>query len=86
MKNFDEADYGQSAIRANYVHNRLPENVTPVGTRADINNYWLFPILVVSMLTAALNFLPRFRIFTGGPLNPMGIIFPKIHIYCTYKQ
>ena len=48
MKNFDVADYGQTALKANYVQNQLPDNVSPVGTDADINNYWLFPVLVVS--------------------------------------
>ena len=35
-------------MKAEYVADRLPQCVTQVGMKADVRNFWLFPILVVS--------------------------------------
>ena len=37
-------------MKAEYVADRLPECVTQVGMKADVRNFWLFPILVVSLI------------------------------------
>ncbi len=34
-------------MKAEYVAERLPDSVTQVGTKADVKNFWLFPIIVV---------------------------------------
>ena len=34
-------------MKAEYVADRLPECVTQVGMKANIRNFWLFPIIVV---------------------------------------
>lgn len=47
LSNFDKHDFELSRIKGEYVKERLPESVSLVGDQAEVNNYWLFPILVV---------------------------------------
>ena len=51
MNDVSAANKFLSAIKADYVSERMPKNVTLIGTRADVKGYWLYPILVVSMST-----------------------------------
>ncbi|OWF51339.1 uncharacterized protein LOC110449309 [Mizuhopecten yessoensis] len=46
LDNFDQTDFNASQVKAEYVKERLPEEVTMVGMQAEVNNYWLFPILM----------------------------------------
>ncbi|XP_076088870.1 uncharacterized protein LOC143059274 isoform X2 [Mytilus galloprovincialis] len=46
LSNFDRNDFRTCSVKGEYVKERLPESVTLVGSQAEINNYWLFPILV----------------------------------------
>ncbi|XP_060069887.1 uncharacterized protein LOC132549917 [Ylistrum balloti] len=46
LDNFDVTDFNSSQVKAEYVIQRLPEEVTLVGLQAEVNNYWLFPILM----------------------------------------
>lgn len=48
LTRFDMADFELSRIKGEYVSERLPDGVTQVGNKAEVNNYWLFPIVVVS--------------------------------------
>lgn len=48
MCEFSAADFNLSRLKGEYVSQRLPENVTIVGIKAEVNNYWLYPIIVVS--------------------------------------
>ena len=50
MKGFDARDYAVGKIKGDYISERLPEGITQVGTKAFVNNYWLFPIVVVSRI------------------------------------
>jgi len=45
---FSFPDFSLANTKGDYVCHRLPEDVIHVGTEAKINNYWLFPIVVVS--------------------------------------
>ncbi|XP_033728380.1 uncharacterized protein LOC117317635 [Pecten maximus] len=46
LNDFDVTDFNSSKVKAEYVRERLPEGVTMVGMQAEVNNYWLFPILM----------------------------------------
>lgn len=48
LKKFKQAEFKTSNIKGEYVRERLPESVTLVGAECSVNNYWLYPILVVS--------------------------------------
>jgi hypothetical protein len=47
LSRFDQRDFETINIKGEYVKERLPDTVTLVGSQTEINNYWLFPILVV---------------------------------------
>lgn len=47
LSRFDQRDFETINIKGDYVKERLPDTVTLVGSQTEINNYWLFPILVV---------------------------------------
>jgi hypothetical protein len=49
LKNFKATEFKSSNIKGEYVRERLPECVTLVGSECAVNNYWLYPILVVSV-------------------------------------
>lgn len=49
LKNFKPAEFKTSNIKGEYVRERLPDCVTLVGGECSVNNYWLYPILVVSI-------------------------------------
>ena len=49
MNNVSTIDKFLTSIKADYVNERMPKNVTLIGTRANVRGYWLFPILVVSL-------------------------------------
>ena len=53
LKGFSEAEYDVCQVKAEYVRTRLPEEAQLVGMKAKVNNYWLFPILVVSKLSSS---------------------------------
>lgn len=46
LTQFNLTDFNSSKIKAEYVRARLPDAVTMVGMQADVNNYWLFPVLM----------------------------------------
>lgn len=48
LKSFSTSDFNTAKIKGDYVRQRLPSSVTLVGTQCEVDNYWLFPILVVS--------------------------------------
>lgn len=50
MCTFNETEFKKSFQKADYVSQRLPDGLASVGTEAKINNYWLFPIIVVSII------------------------------------
>ena len=50
MTDFDEKDITLGTVKGDYVSERLPENVICVGQRAAVNNYWLYPVLVVIII------------------------------------
>ena len=47
FRSFSQSDYNNCQVKGEYVRERLPRDATLVGTQASVNNYWLFPILVV---------------------------------------
>lgn len=47
LKDFSQSDYDAGQVKCEYLRMRLPEEAQLVGMKAKINNYWLFPILVV---------------------------------------
>ena len=47
FRSFSQSDYNNGQVKGEYVRERLPWDATLVGTDAFVNNYWLFPILVV---------------------------------------
>ena len=58
MKSHDPSHMDLVNSKGDYVSERLPESVTQVGSTADVKNYWLFPIVVVSITFFILIFLP----------------------------
>lgn len=50
MKEFKRSEYDAGQLKCEYVRTRLPEEAQLIGMKAKINNYWLFPILVVSRM------------------------------------
>ena len=50
MQVFHGSEMTMTKVKGDYVSERLMENVTQVGAKADRKNYWLFPIVVVSLL------------------------------------
>ena len=49
FRTFSHSDFNNGQVKGEYVRERLPWDTTLVGTQAIVNNYWLFPILVVSL-------------------------------------
>ena len=47
FRSFSQSDFDNGQVKGEYVRERLPWDTTLVGTQAPVNNYWLFPILVV---------------------------------------
>lgn len=45
---FSFSDFSLANAKGDYMHVRLPSEVTHVGSAAKVNNYWLFPVVVVS--------------------------------------
>lgn len=50
LKEFSQSEYEAGQLKCEYVRTRLPEEAQLIGMKAKINNYWLFPILVVSLI------------------------------------
>lgn len=48
LSRFNQGDFSTCSVKGEYVKERLPESVTLVGSSTEVNNYWLFPILVNS--------------------------------------
>ena len=49
LSSFSHSEFQTSQIKGEYVRQRLPESVTLVGSECEVNNYWLYPVLVVSV-------------------------------------
>lgn len=47
LRKFDKKGIEKTKMRCQYVEERLPETVGTVGSKAEVKNYWLFPIIVV---------------------------------------
>ena len=48
QSSFSEKEIDLCRLKGEYVQSRLPEGLEVVGSKSDVNNYWLFPVLVVS--------------------------------------
>lgn len=48
QKLFSPADFYLQRVKGDYVASRLPRTLEVVGSKAPINNYWLFPVVAVS--------------------------------------
>ncbi|KAL5005855.1 hypothetical protein ScPMuIL_017013 [Solemya velum] len=46
QRHFSESEFDISRIKGDYAMERLPDSAVAVGSQNDINNYWLFPIVV----------------------------------------
>ena len=46
---FSLSDFSVGTEKCNYVTGRLSEEIRRIGTMSGVKNYWLFPILVVSL-------------------------------------
>ncbi|XP_071801033.1 uncharacterized protein [Asterias amurensis] len=46
FQNFDEKKFEDGIKKCDYVTNRLPKDAKIVGKKAEIRNYWLFPLIV----------------------------------------
>jgi len=68
----DAADVTETNIRADYVTARLPPGVRAVGSRAAVKNYWLFPIVVVSI---------QLFILLNNLMSYIFIYFKSINVY-----
>ena len=49
LEGFIQSEFGKAQVKGEYVRMRLPDDWL-VGMEAKVNNYWLFPILVVIFL------------------------------------
>ncbi|XP_041375003.1 uncharacterized protein LOC121387841 [Gigantopelta aegis] len=43
---FSQKEIDLCRVKGEYIHARLPDSLEVVGSKCDVNNYWLFPILV----------------------------------------
>ena len=64
FQNFDEKKFEDGIKKCDYVTNRLPKDAKIVGKKAEIRNYWLFPLIVVRIFLGA-----GLRIFLGAGLR-----------------
>ena len=53
FQNFDEKKFEDGIKKCDYVTNRLPKDAKIVGKKAEIRNYWLFPLIVVRIFLGA---------------------------------
>lgn len=51
LREIDPTSISLLNLKHEYVTERLPSAVTRVGVKADVRNHWLFPIVVVSILS-----------------------------------
>ncbi len=51
LSNFDPVEFNLAKVKAEYISERLPDKATQIGTKAYIRNHWLFPVIVVCILT-----------------------------------
>ena len=70
FRSFEETSFQQYPENGQYIWDRLPDQVLKFGAAAVRNNFWLFPILVVSschpIIIRQSLFLPEFHIFSVG--------------------
>lgn len=48
QRGFQLSHFNQQKVKGQYFQQNLPEGFEPVGENAYMNNFWLFPVLVVS--------------------------------------
>ena len=48
IRSFDEREFYKTAENGNQIWDNLPEGALRFGSKAVRNNFWLFPVLVVS--------------------------------------
>ena len=49
QKSFSTADFCLQRLKGDYIASRLPPSLDVVGIKAAVNNYWLFPVIAVSI-------------------------------------
>ena len=49
QKSFSPADFCLQRLKGDYVASRLPPSLDVVGSKAAVSNYWLFPVVAVSI-------------------------------------
>lgn len=54
QKLFSESDFCLQRLKGEYMAKRLPDSLDIVGIKAPVNNYWLFPVLAVSIHKATI--------------------------------
>ena len=52
QKSFSPKDFGLQRLKGEYLASRLPPSLDVVGSKAAINNYWLFPVVAVSIVNS----------------------------------
>ena len=57
QKSFSPADFYLQRLKGEYVASRLPPNLDVVGSKAVVNNYWLFPVVAVSSIYLLLRYM-----------------------------